>query len=348
MVYSTVPVRIDFSGKVPPVDLDDSLSYGSSERSMSTIEGQHYLVENWNSGEELFDHRDAGLIANQVNPRDLFNVPKPSVGLPALKDLYPEEDTSGRNKEKAVRGVACHSNCMSNISKLAPWGRVNTRARVEMLHHQLKKPFSAGKKIVKRTGAMECFKEKDSDNMQNSAGEVTEDDVSSNDDFSQLVSRNRRFSNREGGLDGKAVEQNVEVLAVEKNVAVVGARDEGASAEGDEAGGRRWRYACNLWPVNDDAGKDPPGHYYKTEQAVKLHFYNDFSEQMSLKDEACADDDTTAVVPTRLRTDVYSRSYLEDIDERVVEERQFLPRNLSTDTGDDSDGSVFVLEDGLD
>jgi hypothetical protein len=335
MVYSTVPVRIDCTGKVMPVDEDDSLSYGSSDRTVSTVAGQRY-VENWNSG-ELFRHPDAGFIpAHLVEPRDLINVPKPTVGLPALKDLYPEEDTSG-NQEKAVRGMACHSSCMSTFSKLPLWGRVNTRARVEMLHHQLKKPFRAGKKIVKCTGAMECFKEKDMENVQNSSGEVTEDDASSNDDFSRIVNRSRLFSSREGGLEAKPDEQNVKISGMEDKV---------GSVEGYGAVDRRWRYSCNLWPVDNDESKDPPGHYSHTEQAVKLHFYKDFSKQIRLKEEASIDS-TPVAVPTTSLAEIYSPSYLEDdIDESVLGKKQFMTRNPSFDTSDD--GSVFVLEDGLD
>lgn len=339
MLYSSVPVRIDFTGKVVRVDDEDSLSYGSSERTMSVVEGQQYVV-NWNSGLGVFDHPDGGFIANDIDPRHLRHRPQSSAAPPALKDLYSEEDTAGKN-EKAVGGVACHSKCISTLSKLAPWGRGNSRTRAEMLHHQLKKPFPrVGKKIVKRTIAMECFQEKDAGNMQSSSGEVTEDDVSSHDDFSQIVNRSRQFDDRARGSESKTGSRKKQVLETE---------DDEGTAQGFGTRDRPWLTSCNLWPVGDGASKDPPGHYYHTEQAVKLHFYNDFSAGMSLKDDEAHADETTTDMPATTLSEAYSPSYMEDDTAgETFEEQNFIARIPTADAGDDSDGSVFVLEDGLD
>lgn len=313
---------------------------------MSTIAGQQY-VKTWSSGYEVVDHPNAVVVANQIYPLDLVRVPESTVVLPALKDLYPEEDAS-TSKEKAVRGVACRSPCISTLSKLFPRARVNTRARVEMLQHQLTKPFRAGKKIVTRTGAMQCFKEKEIDNMQNTSGEVssTEEDVSSNDDFPQIAGRSRRnnysTSARQGGVDGKTDEYEVKVL---------GGEDEEGTAQEFGARDRHSLYSCSLWPDNSDTVKDPPGHFYNTKKEEKIHFYNEISvEKLSLKEKETYLEDIRAPLPTVLpsKPPEYSPSYLEDAtDDTLPKERLFITRNRSNDTSD-SDRSVFVLEDGLD
>lgn len=54
-----------------------------------------------------------------------------------------------------------------------------------------------------------------------------------------------------------------------------------------------WLYSCNLWPSSKSGSVDPPGHYYKTDQAVQLHFYNDFSVKSDEKTMAVPETTST-------------------------------------------------------
>lgn len=322
MVYSSVPLDIDcFSGGVPGGEDDSMSSFWSSEVSNDSSsfdsEPERSMIENW----DPFEQGQPAFSTNPTRYQDLVKVPKPTMLLPPLEDLkYPEDGED----EPGEGGVACVPHCMSNLSRLSPFGRgVSARARVEMLQHQLGKPFrklSVGKRIVARAGALDCFKEKDEEKTTGSQGE-TEDAGSSNN---SAQSRNQRPSREDpDGAHRDAVNDNFcdfDPRGWWKDV-----KDEGLAPR-PEGRNVRFLYSCDLWPVDASTSADPPGHYYQTKPAVEFHFYNDFSVEA-----------------------------IQTFDFEAPAERPFIeqgPTTTPTEYDDDDEtsasGSAFVLQVGLD
>jgi hypothetical protein len=314
MVYSTVPVQvIECSGE--GVLVGDEGSFWSSDLSnesrKSSLENSMSTIDDW----DPFQH-DMPQFPTSSTPNTqyhiLFKVPKPTVALPPLEDLKYPKEADGGNED----GVASDSHCMSSIIRLAPRGRVvNARARVEMLQHQLGKPFrklSAGTRIVALTGPFECFKEKN-EGKQLFSQDETVDGRSSNSaqTRNQCSSREAPDSTHHKGLKDK-ISDNFNYIDWWRD-------GEEGIAQGHEGKDFRRLYSCNFWPVDTQKSADPPGRYYKTEQAVQFYFYNDFSVETIQQGGFAA-----------------------------PSERPFIDASPAEVKVDDDDNSVFILQDGLD
>lgn len=357
MVYSSIPARIECMEELPSFSEEDSLSYdGSCERSRSTawsrstVAGQ-VIYEHWNASFDVFDQPYGGefpvpeVVHRHPNSMQVSQPliaieeqrPQSLVEVPALKDLYPSEEAttaSSVNRERGKAGVACHETCISTLSRLPLLGRGNTRARVEMLQHQLRKPFRVGKRMVSKTGgALECFKEKDEEatKIQSMSQRTTEFDGSFSDDFSEIMNRSR-------GLDEHDfVSQSNQMDAV---------KDQQETSQREIAGiqDRQWHSSSGVWPREFDDTADPPGEYCPTKQQIRYHFYETRTPDQIVASARKAIARSEAVITT---SELYSRSFLPQ-EKLVSEARTYITKTptASTDTSDDD--SVFVLEDDLD
>ncbi len=340
MVYSSAPARILYSGEVKIVGEDDNLSlWTSSDNSKSTLEGKEPDTKiTWNESFEAFVHQNHSKESYQVEDHDAFNVDallpnsystkgqqvewnenctrlETSALLPPLENPRQEEyNHQVYLQDKGQAGMACHSHCMSSISCLAPWGGVNTRARIEMMQHQLGKPFralSGGKRIMTRTRAFNSAKQKDVGLMP-IPGNVT-DKGESSQRSTKNQSRIDSSGNPHHACNDQRNQERISLWAEDKCDDVKEFRSKDS----------HWRYSCDLWTNEKHTSMDPPGHYYETQQAIRFHFYNDFSVAINQENIFAAE-------PSRGN------------DFSVVATPTF-----STAENSDDD-SFFVLQDGLD
>lgn len=328
MVYSSAPARVSYTGEVETLVDDDTFSCKtSSDGSKSTLEALEPDTNmRWKQNFEPFVHRNQTNEGEEEEFNDPFNFedlvhekqikktrkldsgdkihgPKSNV---VVHPKRPEESCHREYKQdKEGEGMACHSRCMSSLSRLAPWGCLYRRARVEMLQHQLGKPLralSCGKRITTRTGAFNCFKNTDVDEVPKS------DDGTKSPTPTQhsvtLSSSEPSLGNQREPAKAKPIQ---EIRRSQSD-------DAWEVAEGFGGKDFRWLYSCNFWPTERSTSMDPPGHYYKTEQEVQFHFYNDFSVEMSQKNEPAAKESAPALStnPTSEMSDDESFFVLQD------------------------------------
>lgn len=309
MVHYSAPARILFTGEVERIGHDGSRSCRTSPtRSKTTVDDNddQETEQNWSGSFHAFAHQSHHRQPQRVVDRETPKVKIPITVLSPLVDPRYQEESSHLDfqQDEKDEGTACHKHCLASVARLAPRGKVNTRARIERLQHQLGKPIravSAGKRIVTQSCVLDCFTDKDPIEMRARA-----EAKQKGDSTHKTISWQSQQQPNDKGLTMDAKE--------------LGNRcTEDGWVDFDDSGVKefRWLYSCNLWPSNKSSSVDPPGHYYKTVQAVQFHFYNDLSVDIS-SEKGLATPETTSIFsanPTAELSDEESAVVLqEDLD----------------------------------